>query len=51
MRSATTIILCLAAGLAAACGSDEEGAPIPAESATAPVGFATPRPAISGAEP
>lgn len=35
MRSATTIILCLAAGLAAACGSDEEGAPIPAESAAA----------------
>jgi hypothetical protein len=35
VRSATTIILCLAAGLAAACGSDEEGAPIPAESASA----------------
>ncbi len=35
VRNATTIILCLAAGLVAACGSDEEGAPIPAESAAA----------------
>jgi len=35
VRSATTIILCLAAGLAAGCGSDEEGEPIPAQTAAA----------------
>lgn len=35
MRSATTIILCLAAGLGAGCGSDEEGEPIPAQTAAA----------------
>jgi hypothetical protein len=35
LRTTTTLLLAVAAGLAAGCGSDEESSPIPADSASA----------------